>query len=80
VRPVSFDPALGDVAAGQVHAAGIALLADLGEQLVDGNGGVGGAAGAQVITVGVHHGGPVPGRADHPLWFGGAGVALDGVQ
>jgi hypothetical protein len=54
VRPVSFDPALGDVAAGQVHAAGIALLADLGEQLMDGNGGVGGAAGAQVITVGIH--------------------------
>ena len=42
--------------------------------------GEGGAAGAQVITVGVHHGGPVPGRADHPLWFGGAGVALDRPQ
>jgi len=80
VRPVSFDPALGDVAVEQVHAAGIALLADLGEQLMDGNGGVGGAAGAQVITVGVHHGGPVSGRADNPLWFGGAGVALDRVQ
>jgi hypothetical protein len=22
----------------------------------------------------------IAGRADHPLWFGGAGVALDGVQ
>jgi hypothetical protein len=52
VRPVSFDPALGDVAVEQVHAAGVALLADLAEQTLDGHGGVLGAAGAQVITVG----------------------------
>jgi hypothetical protein len=78
--PAGFDAALGDVAVEQVHAAGVALLAALGEQLPDGNGGVGGAAGTQVITVRVHHGGPVPGRADHPLWLGGAGIALDGVQ
>jgi hypothetical protein len=51
-----------------------------GEQLPDGHGGVGGAAGAQVITVGIHQCRPVLGGADHPLWFGGAGVALDGVQ
>jgi len=52
VRPVGFDAALGDVAVEQVHAAGIALLADLGEQLPDGHGGVGGAASAQVVDFG----------------------------
>jgi hypothetical protein len=50
--PAGFDAALGDVAVEQVHAAGVALLADLGEQLLHGHGGAGGAAGAQVITVG----------------------------
>ena len=45
-----------------------------------GHGRVGGAAGAQVVAVGIHERGPVPGRADHPLGLGGAGVPLDRVQ
>ena len=44
------------------------------------HGGVFGAAGAQVITVGIYQRGPVAGRAGHPPEFGGAGVAFDGVQ
>ena len=80
MRPVGFDAALGDVAVEQVHAAGVTLFADLGEQLPDGHGGVGGAAGAQVVTVGIHQRRPVLGRADHPPGLGGAGVALDRVQ
>jgi hypothetical protein len=42
-----------DVAAEQVHAGGVAPLADLGEQPVHRHGRVLGAAGAQVIPVGI---------------------------
>jgi hypothetical protein len=80
VRPVSFHSALGDVAVEQVHAAGVTQFADLDEQGLDGHGGIGGAPGTQVIAVGVHQRRPVLRRADHPLRFGGAGIALDRVQ
>jgi len=59
VRPVAFGAALVDVADEQVGAALVAELADLPQQLLDGHGGVPGAALAQVVAVGVDQGGPV---------------------
>ena len=60
MRLVSFDAALGDVAvrAGWMLPV-IALLPDLRQQLLDRYGGVFGAAGAQVVAVGVDQRGPV---------------------
>ena len=59
MRPVRFDPALGDVAEEQVGAALIAEFPDLPQQLLDRDRGVFGAALAQVITVGIDQRGPV---------------------
>jgi len=61
-RPVSLDVALGDIAVEQVHAGGVALFADLGEQPLDRHGRVLGAAGTQVIMVDIHQRRPVLGR------------------
>jgi hypothetical protein len=57
--PVAFGPALGDVAVEGVEAAGVALLLDLAEQLLDGGSGVGRTTFAQVVAVRVDQRGPV---------------------
>jgi hypothetical protein len=80
VRPVRFDPALGDVADEQVRTAGVAEFPDLPQQLLDRDRGVFGAALAQVVAVGIDQRGPVLRRADEPLRLGGAGIPLDRVQ
>jgi hypothetical protein len=59
VRPVGFDAALGDVAVEQVHAVGLAQLADLGEQAQDRHCRVLGPVGAQVIAIRTGQRGPV---------------------
>lgn len=71
---------MGDVAVEEVEASGVALLLDLTEELLDGDGGVGGTACAQVVAVGVDQRRPVARRPAQGLRFTYARVPLDGVQ
>ncbi|GAA2662587.1 hypothetical protein GCM10010307_81790 [Streptomyces vastus] len=62
-EPLALGAALGDVAVQQVEAAGVARLLDLPEQVLDGDGRAGGAAGAEVVAVGGDERGLVAGCA-----------------
>src|SRR6202050_3562324 len=80
VRPFGVGAALVEVADEEVGAAGVAALADLPQQLLDGDSGFLGASFAQVVAVRVDQGGPVLGCAAQPLGRIGPVVALDRVQ
>ena len=80
MRPFGVGAALVEVADQEVGAAGVATLADLAQQLLNGDPGFLGAAFAQVVAVRVDQGGPVLGCAAQPLGRVGAVVALDRVQ
>ena len=78
--PLGLGAALVEVAHQQVRAAGVAQLADLGQQPGHRHVGFGGQPAAQVIAVGVDQRAPVARWALQLLGGRGAGVALDGVQ
>jgi hypothetical protein len=79
-RPFGVSAALVEVADQQVRAAGVAQLADLGQQRRDRHRGFGGQPAPQVVPVGIDEGAPVAGWTLQVLGGGGAGVALDRVQ
>lgn len=77
---VTFGAALVEIADQQIGAAGVTQLPYLPQQVSDGDGGIGHAAGTQVLAVGVDEGGPVGGGDAQGRGFGHPGVAFDSVQ
>jgi hypothetical protein len=69
-----------EVAHEQVRAAGVAQLADFGEQPSHRHAGLGGKPASQVLAVGVNQRAAIPWWPLQLLRGRGAGVALDRVQ
>jgi hypothetical protein len=79
-RAVRGGAVLVEVAHQQVRAAGVALVADLGEQPGHRDLGIFGAAPAEMVPVGVDERLAVARWTLRVLGGGGAGIPLDGVQ